>query len=124
MADALSAAGLLLAALALVYSAWSPQIDAAKTKPMGTTAGEIDRNKDDVRAVRNGRAVPLLVASVLILVAFLPRDLGILCSISKVGEVGYEYDDIAAIFLLTQVLVTAFSFHLWTQIRQLSKRLK
>lgn len=123
MADALSAAGLLLAALALVYNAWSAQIDAAINKPLGTTDSEIERSKHHVRGVRNGRAVPLLVASLLILGAFAARDAGIFCSLRCVGKPNCQYDDIAAVFLLTQVLVSGFVIYLGGQIRQLNLKL-
>jgi signal transduction histidine kinase len=123
MPDALSAAGLLLAAVALVYSAWSPQIDAAIDKSMGTTDGEISRSRDEVRAVRNQRAAPLLIAGLLILAAFLRRDIGIICSVKCAGQRGCTYDDIAAVFLLTQVLVGAFVIYLFGRIRQLNRKL-
>lgn len=123
MADALSAAGLLLAALALVYSAWSAPIDSAINKPMGTTPVEVARNKKDIRAVRNERALPLLIASLLILAAFVPRDLSILLSVSCVGDNGCRYDDIAAVFLLTQMLVSVFAIYMGGQVRRLNRKL-
>jgi hypothetical protein len=124
MDDALSAASLLLAALALIYSAWSASIEAAATKQMGTTDAAIERSKSEVRETRNRRAVPLAIGCWLILAGFAVRDIRILATAWKcVGPVSCDYDDIAVVFLLTQVFVFVMAIHMYGQIRRLNKKL-
>lgn len=124
LSEALSAAGLLLAALALIYSTWTPAIDAAISLPMGTTPNEVNRSKGEVRAVRNGRALPIAIASWVILAIFLVRDWDILTSPWRCAdETHCEFSDIAAVFLLTQVLVLGLAIHSVSQVRNLNAKL-
>ena len=123
MSDALSAAGLLLAALALVYSAWSASIEAAINAPTGTTDAEVRRLKNNTRALRNGRAWPLAIACWLILLAFSHRDYEIVKTVWQCWRgSGCSYDDISAIFLLTQLLILGMAFHAQRQVGRLSRK--
>lgn len=125
MDDALAAASLLLAALALVYNAWSASIEAAIKMQMGTTPAQIDRNKDEVRSIRNRRARPLVISCWLILAAFVARDFSIVATSARcIGPMSCEYDDIAVMFLLTQMLVLGMAIHMQRQIGRLNGKLK
>lgn len=127
MSDALSAASLLLAALALVYSAWSASIQEAIDTPMGTTETQTKRRKDDIRGVRNRRAWPIAAACWLIVAGFFFRDVCIVMSViscMRSPACGIaDYDDIAAVFLLTQLLVLGMAIHMQGQVARLSKKL-
>lgn len=123
MSDALSAAGLLLAALALVYSAWSPSIEEAINAPTGTTDGETTRLKDTARTLRNRRAWPIAIACWLILLAFVGRDYEIVKTVWQCWHgAGCTYDDISAIFMLTQVLIFGMALHTQGQVGRLRKK--
>lgn len=125
MSDALSAAGLLLAALALVYSAWSPSIEAAIGASVGTTDGEKRRVKDAARAIRNRRAWPIAISCWLILIAFGVRDYEIAKSTAGCWSGGgCHYDDIAAVFLLTQLLVLGMAIHAQNQVGRLNQKIR
>ena len=125
MDDALAAASLLLAALALVYNAWSASIEAAIKQPMGTTSGETDRRKKDVRSIRNRRAWPLAISCWLILAAFVARDFSIVATSWRcIGPMICDYYDIAVMFLLTQVFVLGMAIHMQRQIGRLNGKLK
>ena len=124
MDDALAAASLLLAALALVYNAWSASIEVAIKMQMGTTPAQIAGNKDAVRSIRNRRARPLAISCWLILVAFVVRGFSIIdTSIRCIGPTSCDYNDIAVMFLLTQVLVLGMAIHMQKQIGRLNKKL-
>ena len=124
MADALSAASLLLAALALVYSAWTPSIEAAINTTFGTGDTEVARQKAEIRSIRKYRAVPIAIACWLLVVAFVWRDVQIIVTaVTCLGPIGCHYDEIAAIFLLTQALLIGMALHAGHQIGRLSKKL-
>jgi hypothetical protein len=123
--DALAAAGMLLAALTLVYSAWSASIDAGLNKTFSPGAAAKIREKDDIRAVRNYRAAPMAVACWLVAIIFARRDLHIISeSLKYFGAKSWEYDDVSTIFLFTQVLVIGLALHVSRQILGLNDKLK
>lgn len=125
MPDALSAAGLLLAAIALVYSAWSASIEAEAKRKYSANAGIKADEKRETRRVLNARAWPMTVACWLVFVTFIPRSFDILRMIwgcARVSGTGCSYDDVSAIFLITQVVVVGLAVHLTTQVCQLRKQ--
>jgi hypothetical protein len=124
ISDALSAAGLLLAALALVFSAWSGSIEGAIKDNLGTTDDAVTEKKKEIRAVRRFRALPIAIACWALLVAFLYRDITILRTAWRcLASSKCEYDDIAVIFLLTQVLILGMALHATHQSGEIKKRL-
>jgi len=125
MGDALSSAGLLLAALALVFSAWAPTIDKSLATTLGPGEAAKERQKDAIRSVLRQRAAPLAVVSGLIAIAFMPRVLKVICTTAqcasgRLGRCGY--DDVAALFMLTEVLILLLAVHLSRQARDLWKK--
>lgn len=125
MADALSSAGLLLAALALVFSAWTPSIECALNKNFSPGAAEKAREKKSIKSIRGRRALPLAVASWLITILFIPRDIAIFVTtagcVTTRGK-GCGYDDVAVIFLLTQMVFAFLAWHVSSQARELNKK--
>jgi hypothetical protein len=124
-ADALAAGGLLLTALTLVYTVWSPAIEASIDRTFSPGEAEKERQKTAVRAVRSRKALPIAIASWLILLAFLRRDLCILTGAAVcLADGGCPYDDVSAVFLLTQVLLVGLAAHVTGQVRSLNKTLR
>jgi len=125
MADAVSSAGLLLAALALVFSAWTPSIEGALDKDFSPGASEKAREKAEVKAIRDRRARPLAIVSWLIAVLFVPRDIAILVAtagcVATEGK-GCGYDDVAVTFLLTQLVFAFLAWHVSGQVKLLTKK--
>jgi hypothetical protein len=122
--DALSAASLLLAALALVYGTWSASIDAETNRTYATSANTKEDEKKETRSVRNRRALPMAVGSWLIAVTFVPRDLGIFRNVLACAQQDHcGYDDVAAVFVLTQVFILALALHLTGRVLALGNKL-
>ncbi len=125
MADALAAAGMLLAALALVYTVWTPTIDNAIRKVFSADLNKKDKEKDEVRSVRLWHAAPIAAACWLILTVFTWRDLSILTgAVTCIGDKNCRYDDVAAIFLVTQLVVFGLALHATGQVRRLSRAIQ
>jgi hypothetical protein len=113
IADALSSASLLLAALALVYGAWSGEIEKQASRAYSPNVATKTDQKAETRGVRDKKALPLMLGSWLIFLAFLPRALdiaGIALGCTKSG--GCHYEDVSAVFILTQVFVLGLAAHL------------
>jgi hypothetical protein len=124
MGDALSSASLLLAALALVYGAWSGSIDKETNRIYAAGENTKEDEKKETRRVRNRRALPISVGSWLIAVTFVPRDFDIFRNTLSCAEQDHcGYDDVAAIFILTQVFILALALHLTGRVRALSNKL-
>ena len=124
LTDALSAAGLLLAALALVYSTWTASIDKAITDAISTEEGQKKEDQDKVRSIRNWRAAPMAAASWLITLVFLPRDIQLLCtSVTALASGKGQYDDVAAVFLVSQMLFIGLAIYVSNQVSKLNAKL-
>lgn len=125
MSDALTAAGLLLAALALVYSAWSASIDAAISQPLSPNAQAKAREQAEIRKIHIGRAWPLAITAWLIALVFAPRSYELLATAAVCARAQTcNYDDVGAIFLLMQLVVLALALHLTARVRDLGKRVR
>lgn len=126
MPDALSSASLLLAAIALVYSTWSHSIEAQATR---TYSGELNtkiEEQKETQDVLNFRARPLMVVSWLVFVTFLPRSGGLLAtavSCAARSKMHCTYDDVAAIFLLTQLVIVGLALHLGGRVGKLKQQI-
>lgn len=125
MSDAVSSAGLLLAALALVFSAWSPSIDGALYKSFSPNNAEKMREKLEIKAIRDRRATPLAVGSWLIVAVFIPRDVALFgAAAGCVANCrnGCAYDDVAVIFLMTQMVFAFLAWHVSGQVKKLTRK--
>jgi hypothetical protein len=131
MSDLLSAASLLLAIVAVLYGMWYPEIvsslatevpehPAARRKPYG-----------EVARVRRTRALPLMIATTLLAVVFLPDALKIcLRSAAMMASDGIsafaKYSAVATAFVLVEILSLCFAVYftaVWLSFGRLSKRL-
>ncbi|MDB5575344.1 MAG: hypothetical protein JWR80_520 [Bradyrhizobium sp.] len=123
LANPLSAASLLLTVLALLYGAWSASIQAAIDDTLPTASMARDAAKKAIRRLRNRRALPLALGGWLILIAFVPRDLDIQAtSAACMGDPECHYDDVATVFLLTQLFMLGMAIHLTSQVFALGKQ--
>ena len=124
MPDALSSASLLLAALALVYSAWSASIDDEVKRSYSIEDNAKTDQQKVTKKVLDERARPIMIACWLIFFAFLPRCILILWNaIACVRELQCSYDDVPFIFLLTEALVAGLGLHLRSRVADLKEQL-
>ena len=124
LADPLSAASLVLAAIALVYSAWSPSIQQQIDRPFSPNDTVRADEQAGVRRTMVSRAIPLALASTSVLIVFAPRVFGVFMSALDYWHGSrFRYDDVAAIFVVTQIFVAGLSVHLWKQVGRLRSRL-
>ena len=125
MDDALAAASLLLAAVALVYGAWSTEIEREAERTYSPNATAKAKEKDGTRAVLWHKAVPLAVAGWAILAVFSPRVVAVVCDTVDAMRSGtWRYGDVPTIFVHSTVLVLGLAVHLSGRVRALRKALR
>lgn len=125
MDDALSAASLLLAAVALVYGAWSAEIEREAGRAYSPNAKVKEKEKDVTRAVLWRKAVPLAIAGWAIVAVFSPRAAGVTCDTLRSALAGtWRYGDVPTIFVLSTVLILGLAAHLSGRVLALRKALK
>jgi len=131
MSDLLSAASLLLAIIAVLYGMWYPEIvkslatdvpdhPAAKRKPRG-----------EVVAVRRSRALPLMIATILLATVFLPDMTRIVVRSASMyvsdGVSGFKkYSAVATAFVLVEIVAIGFAVHstrVWLRFGRLLEKL-
>lgn len=103
--NALSAAGLLLAIVALIFSAWKDDItDAIGLQPSTDKSKTAGLQTKALTTLRE-KAVPLAIGALLAAVIFGYRAFVILLTLRFATRPGYEFDDIGAAFVLTELFV-------------------
>lgn len=123
-ANPLSAASLVLTAIALVYSAWSASIQNGIDRPFSANDRVKASEQGQVRQTMTSRALPLAIASTSVLVVFAARLWDVTVSVIDYWSgIRSQYDDIAAAFVVTQIFVAALTVHLWRQVGRLKARL-
>lgn len=123
-ANPLSAASLVLAAIALVYSAWSASIQNDIDRSFSPNDKIMETERGEVRQTMMSRALPLAMASTSVLVVFAARFWSVMVSvIDHWSGTRSQYDDVTAAFVVTQIFVAGLTVHLWRQVWRLKKRL-
>jgi hypothetical protein len=119
--DLLTAAGLLLATLGLLFSAWHPEIaSATEVSSKGKLADRGPRTSQ-VKQALFFRAVPLLIAIMFIVLACGPP--AVLVVVHAFGEDwGNRYDPVRALFIGVWVLTIGMGFAVAAQVRKLFAR--
>ncbi|MGX8008860.1 hypothetical protein ACVDG8_007460 [Mesorhizobium sp. ORM8.1] len=121
LSDAISAASLVLAVLAALYTLWLPEVSAA----LGITSEADPDNRGPqrsrVKIAMFTKALPLAVATVLEAFILLPRGIAIICE-AWTRRSDWYFDDVKAFFVLTFMLLLLLAFVAFTQfIRLIAK---
>jgi hypothetical protein len=124
MSDNLSAASLLLTAVAIIYSLWYPEISGAlKIIPK---PHKPDNRADfkEVGRIFATRALPLFLISALLAVIFVPDSIEIFRRTARVLRSAElraysHYDAVRACFFTVTVLTVLFTIHLGILVIQL-----
>jgi hypothetical protein len=103
--DALSAAGLLLAIVALIFSAWQEDISDAIGLQASTDKSKTASLRTKALATLRKKAVPLAIGALLAAAIFGHRAFMILLTLRFATRAGYGFDDIGAAFVLTELFV-------------------
>lgn len=123
--DALSAASLLLAAVALVYGAWSGDIEREAGRTYSPNAKAKEKEKAGTRAVLWQKAIPLATAGWAILAVFAPRTIVIAWETGRaLLTENWRYSDVSTIFVLSTLLSLALALHLAGRVLALCKILR
>ena len=119
--DLLTAAGLLLATLGLLFAAWHPEIAAAtEVSSKGKLADRGPRTAQ-VKQALFFRAVPLLIAIMFIVLACGPP--AVLVVVHAFGkDWGNQYDPVRALFIGVWALTMGMGFAVAAQVRKLYSR--
>ncbi len=127
-ADLLSAASLLLAALAVLYGVWYSSIEEARILPLPNRKDDAIKPLAQVRGILRGRAYPLAVASGLATAVFAPEAISICATTIDsfadrgLGAFSY-YDPIEAALLLVTVGLAVLTLHVGHLCHELRKKL-
>lgn len=116
--DLLSAAGLLLATLGLLFSAWHPEVTAATEV---SSRGKLADRGPRIAQVKQAlffRAIPLLVAVVLIVLACGPPAVMVVVR-ALTEDWGNPYDPVRAMFIGVWALTIGMGFVVAAQVRKL-----
>jgi hypothetical protein len=116
--DLLTAAGLLLATLGLLFSAWHPEISSATEV---SSKGKLADRSPRIAQVKQAlifRAVPLLIAIVFIVLACAPP--AVMVVVRALGDDwGHPYDPVRALFVGVWALTIGMGFAVAGQVRKL-----
>ena len=108
LSDAITAAGLVLAVLAVLYTLWLPDVGAALA--IIPLPDEDDRGPQRAQVMRAllAKALPLGIATVAATLILLPRGIVIVEEALAHGGT-WAYDDIKAMFVLTLALLVVLA---------------
>jgi hypothetical protein len=120
--DLLTAAGLLLATIGLVYSVWYPEMTAAIG--LDPLRHRLDRDPQiaTVRSALFSRAIPLLAAVLLLLFALAPVAISVVTH-ALTDQWGHRYEPVRAIFVGVWVLIVAMAVATGDLVRRLILKL-
>lgn len=114
MADLLSSGALLVTMLSLFYTLWYPEVRETldTLKPKDHPEDSVD-DVGKITRVQRTRVIPLLVASLLMTVAFLPDAAHVVCtSIRAASSPNAKYDAVSALYLMMVLLTIALVVHI------------
>jgi hypothetical protein len=123
MADPLAAASLVMAVIAMLYGAWSAEIDRAATlalRPLKADRVRLDR--PGIRRALVSKALPLWFGALTTLVIFAWRAIQVVRSIWD-HPADATFDDVAAAFLVTQIVILLLVYTLGAQVLALRQKL-
>ena len=109
MADVLSSASLLLAALAMVYTAWQKQLDEALALVTDGEYADLRGRHKMLRSTLYWKSGVLVAASAIASLVHLPPAIGVICTTYEYWMSGpsekllYRYDAVGASIVLVTV---------------------
>jgi hypothetical protein len=121
--DLLSAASLLLASIGLLFSVWQPEITSAMAVTSKGLRADRGPRIAQVRQALLFRALPLLLAILLIVVTCLPPAVAVIVH-ALTDDFGHSYDPIKAMFVSVWILAVALAVVVGTQLRKLNSKLR
>ncbi|NTF46619.1 hypothetical protein [Rhizobium rhizogenes] len=104
LADAISAASLVLAVLAALYTLWLPAVNAALEITRETDPDDRDPQRKQVKSALLTKALPLAAATIVSTGILLPRGLAIIMEAWD-HHADWAFDDVKAFFVLTLALM-------------------
>lgn len=124
LSDAISAASLVLAVLAALYTLWLPSVTAALEIEPKPDAEDREPQRKQVMDALVYKSAPLCVATAASAIILLPRSKAIVIEIWEHHAV-WTYDDVKAFFLLTLSLMLVLALVSLAQlIRLIAKRIE
>lgn len=131
MSDLLSAASLLLAMIAVLYGMWYPEIVKSLATDVPDHSAARRKPRGEVAAVRRTRALPLMIATILLAAVFLPDATRIVVRSTLLfaadGVSAFEkYSAVATAFVLVEVVAIGFAIYstrAWLRFGSLLRRL-
>ncbi|OSC31540.1 hypothetical protein B8W69_03580 [Mycobacterium vulneris] len=119
--DLLSAASLLLASVGLLFSAWQAEITSAVEVSIKGMRADRGPRISQVKQALLFRALPLLLAVLLIVATLAPPALGVIIH-SLTDCRGNPYDPIRAMFLGVWILAVGLAFAVGSQLIKLNSK--
>jgi len=119
--DLLSAASLLLASIGLLFSAWQPEIKSALELSSKGLRADRGPRINQVRQALFFRALPLLLAVLLIVGTCLPPAVAVVVH-ALTDDRGHSYDPIKAMFVSVWILAVGLTIVVGIQIRMLNSK--
>lgn len=124
MTDAVSAASLLLAMIALIFGAWWPRLTHAADFSFARSKDNRKEERGPIRAILWGQAVPLTVAAGLAAFTFMPRAAGLTGAAFGCGCFSIDrLNDVAAAFVISEILLCLIAVALVVQLVRIARNL-
>jgi hypothetical protein len=123
VSDLLSAAGLLLGVVSVLYGLWFPEISSEMSRPVRVQKTDREPDYKHCRHVLFGRALPLAIASGLFALIFLPNAVLILAGTLRAIRANpvdalRSYDAVrASLVVVSLALITLAAYMSVTAIR-------
>ncbi|MCJ7659480.1 MAG: hypothetical protein MUO67_10050 [Anaerolineales bacterium] len=128
MNDVLPSASLILAVIALLFTAWKDEIQEARDLSIRLHYVDSEKDHNKVKEALWRRSFPLTFSATIMIILFLPE---IVCIINQSVEIictmGFteslsNYDVKSATFIFVFFIFIAFAFYLWSLTLALYKR--
>ena len=119
--DLLSAASLLLASVGLLFSVWQPEITSAMEVSSKGLRADRGPRIAQVRQALLFRALPLLLAVILIVGTCSPPALAVVVH-AMTDDLGNTYDPIRAMFVSVWILAIGLAMVVGAQLRTLNSK--
>lgn len=129
MNELLTAASVLLAITGVLYALWHDDIVNAISMVMPQHKEDRGEFKNNLKSVLWSRAIPLLLATLCIMLVYLPPIIGIIASsVQGYSSLGFgnfrNYDPIATSFVLVEVFTSVLAIQSFVYVWRLNSKLR